>query len=73
MKEFEDWHKLHQFHKYSDYLTKDLASFLKVSPRTIQRWIKGETKPDKKKLGLIKVYLSGKSSESSKDSQEPAG
>ena len=62
MKEFEDWCKFHEFYKYSDYSTKDLADFLKVSPRTIQRWIKGKTKPDKKELELIKAYLSGKSS-----------
>lgn len=60
LKEFEDWKKLHNFYKGSDYLTKDMADFLKVSPRTIQRWIKGTTKPDKEKLETIKVYLSSR-------------
>jgi transcriptional regulator with XRE-family HTH domain len=59
-KELEEWYKLHKFHKYSDYLTKDLADFLKVSPRTIQRWIKGKAKPNKKKLLQIGRYLAGK-------------
>ncbi len=61
MREFEEWRKLHNFYEYSDYLTKDLANVLDVSTRTIQRWLKGTSKPSKKKLELIKIYLSKKS------------
>ena len=60
-KELEEWLRLHSFYKYSDYRTKDLAGFLNVSPRTIQRWIKGKTKPSKQKLALIGRFLSEKS------------
>ena len=62
-KELQEWYNLHKFHKYSDYLTKDLADFLKVSPRTVQRWIKGKTKPGRKKLLQISRYLAEKISE----------
>ena len=59
--ELEEWHKLHKFHFYSgSYETKDLANFLGVSPRTIQRWIKEKTKPSKEQLTKIKSYLSEK-------------
>lgn len=58
--EFEEWLKLHKFYLYHGYLTKDLAEYLKVSPRTIQRWMQGQTRPNKKKLALIKKYLSRK-------------
>ena len=61
MKEFEDWCKFHEFYKYSDYSTKDLADFLKVSPRTIQRWINGTASPDSEKLEKIKIYLQERS------------
>lgn len=57
-KELEEWHKLHKFHLYSGiYETKELADFLKVSPRTIQRWLKEKTKPNKRQLVRIKEYL----------------
>jgi len=62
----EEWLKQHKFYRYDDYLTKELAEYLKVSPRTIQRWIKGKTCPNKKKLNLIKKYLSEKAIETSK-------
>ena len=62
-KELEEWYKLHKFYKYSDYLTKDLADYLKVSPRTVQRWIKGKTNLSKKELLQIKRYLAEKTSE----------
>ncbi len=60
LKELEEWRKLHDFYKYSDYLTKDLANFLNVSPRTIQRWIKGSAKPSEEKIEQIKIYLLGR-------------
>ena len=59
--EFEEWKKLHEFYKYSSYLTKDLADFLKVSVRTVQRWIKGVATPDGEKCEKIKIYLLEKS------------
>lgn len=62
-KELEEWHKLHRFHLYSgSYETKDLANFLGVSPRTIQRWLKERTKPSKEQLAQIKRYLAEKES-----------
>jgi len=62
LKELDEWKKLHDFYSGSDFLTKDLASFLKISSRTVQRWIKGKTEPDSKELELIKIYLSEKTS-----------
>lgn len=57
-KELEEWYKLHKFYFYmGSYETKDLASYLKVSPRTIQRWLKEKTKPGKEKLARIRRYL----------------
>jgi transcriptional regulator with XRE-family HTH domain len=55
--ELEAWQKLHKFYLYNNYLTKDLAAYLKVSPRTIQRWLKGKTHPTQEELSLIKKYL----------------
>lgn len=62
-KELKEWYDLHKFYKYADYLTKDLADFLKVSPRTVQRWIKGKTNPGRKELLQIGRYLSKKTTE----------
>lgn len=60
-KELEEWYKLHKFHFYSgSYETKDLAEFLGVSPRTIQRWLKEKSKPSKEQLVQIKRYLAEK-------------
>jgi DNA-binding transcriptional regulator YiaG len=56
----QEWFKLHKFCKGFDFLTKDLAKYLNVSPRTIQRWIKGQTKPNSKELTKIKDYLEKK-------------
>lgn len=57
-KELEEWHKLHKFHFYSgSYETKELAEYLGVSPRTIQRWIKEKAKPHKEQLLKISKYL----------------
>jgi uncharacterized protein YjcR len=57
-KELEEWYKLHKFHFYSgSYQTKDLANFLGINPRTIQRWLKEKTKPNKEQLTQIKLYL----------------
>jgi len=57
-KELEEWYKLHKLHFYSgSYQTKDLANFLGISPRTIQRWLKEKSKPSKEQLAHIKRYL----------------
>ena len=62
-KELEEWYKLHQFHLYSgSYETKDLANFLSVSPRTIQRWLKEKAKPSKEQLAQIKRCLAERES-----------
>ena len=55
-KELEEWFKLHKFYM-GDYQTKDLAEYLKVSPRTIQRWLKEKTKPSEEQLAQISKYL----------------
>ena len=57
-KELQEWHRLHQFHLYcGSYETRDLAEFLGVSVRTIQRWLKEKTKPNGRQLGRINKYL----------------
>ena len=57
-KELEEWYKLHKFHLYAgNFQTKDLAIYLKVSPRAIQRWLKGKNKPKPNQLAQIKRYL----------------
>lgn len=58
-KELEDWYKLHRFYM-GEYQTKDLASYLKVSPRTIQRWLKEKGKPNKEQITQIRRYLASK-------------
>jgi len=59
-KELEEWHNLHKFHFYSgSYETKELAEYLGVSPRTIQRWLKEKGKPTKEQLSQISRYLKG--------------
>ena len=58
--ELEEWYKLHKFYFYTgSYETKELAKYLGVSPRTIQRWLKEKTKPSKQQLAQIKRYLRG--------------
>jgi len=60
-KELQEWYNLHKFHFYSgSFETKDLANFLGVSPRTIQRWLKENTKPNKEQLTQINKYLAQK-------------
>jgi len=57
-KDLEEWYKLHKFHFYAgSYETKDLAKYLVVSPRTIQRWVKEKTRPSKEQLAQIRRYL----------------
>ena len=57
-KKLEEWYKLHKFYFYmGSYGTKDLASYLKVSSRTIQRWLKEKSRPTKEQLAQISRYL----------------
>lgn len=57
-RELEEWFGLHRFHLYTgSFQTKDLANYLKVNPRTIQRWLKGKSKPKPEQLTQIKRYL----------------
>lgn len=68
--ELKNWLELHNFYIYNDYLTSDLAQYLKVSPRTIQRWIKGAVKPRQDKLRLISQYLQEKRRKISSDQEK---
>lgn len=68
-KELEEWYKLHKFHLYAgNFQTKDLAIYLKVSPRAIQRWLKGKNKPKPEQLAQIKGYLAMKETASKESS-----
>ncbi|MBU2541241.1 MAG: helix-turn-helix domain-containing protein [Candidatus Omnitrophica bacterium] len=65
-KELQEWYKLHKFYFYTNsYQTKDLARYLGVSTRTIQRWLKEKTKPGEEQLKLIKRYLEKQKSDQS--------
>lgn len=59
-KELREFKQLHNFHLQSDYKISDLAKRLKVSRRTIERWLSGKTKPNKEKLEAIRKYLDEK-------------
>lgn len=62
-KELEGWHKLHKFYfRSGSYETRDLANYLKVSSRTIQRWVKEKNRPTREQLLEIKRYLNSKNS-----------
>lgn len=62
-KELQEWHKLHKFYLYmGEYETKDLADYLKVNPRTVQRWLREKAKPGKGQLALIRRYLTERES-----------
>lgn len=54
------WQELHKFYLYNDYLTKDLAEYVGVSTRTIQRWLKGKNNPPRAKLKKIEIFLRSK-------------
>ena len=57
----EEFIKLHTFYKGGfDYQTKEIAEYLKVSTRTIQRWMKGKTTPSEDELNKIQAYLISK-------------
>ena len=61
----EEFIKLHTFYNGGfDYQTKEIAKYLKVSTRTIQRWMKGKTTPSEDELNKIQAYLSSKKNQS---------
>lgn len=57
---FEEFRELHKFYAGFDYRTKEIAEYLNVSTRTIQRWLKGKTGPSKSQLKKIQAYLNSK-------------
>ena len=60
-KELQEWFNLHNFYLYSgSYETKGLADYLGVTPKTIERWIKGKIRPKKEQLAKIRLYLESK-------------
>lgn len=59
----EKFKKLHKFYFGSLYLTKDLAEYIGVNARTIQRWMRGQNTPPKDKLKKIETYLKNKTKE----------
>ena len=62
-KELEEWYRLHKVHFYAgSFQTKDLANYLKVDPRTIQRSLKGKGKPSSEQLAQIKRYTDAQES-----------
>ncbi len=56
----EEFRELHHFYRYHDYLTSEIAKRLGVTPRTIQRWLKGKSKPKERHLELLSQYLDEK-------------
>jgi len=53
LKEWVYWHK----GQISSFHTKDLAVYLGVSTRTIQRWMREQTKPSGEQLRRIALYV----------------
>lgn len=50
--------KLHEIYLYSAYKISDLAKYLGVSRRTIERWLSGKYHPSEDKIKKISEYLS---------------
>ncbi len=63
-KELQEWYRLHKFYM-GEYQTKDLANYLKVSARTIQRWLREKAKPNQEQLAQIVKYLKERKAETS--------
>lgn len=57
-KPLEEFKKLHNIYLYSDYKIKDLARYLNISRRTVERWLSGKYSPSEEKLKKINEYLS---------------
>ena len=63
----EKWYKLHKEYLYCnfdqcDFRTSELAKYLGVSRRTIERWVKGKGEPKQVHLKAIERFLEGKDS-----------
>lgn len=56
----EEFKRLHNTFLYIDYKTSDLAKYLNVSRRTVERWLSSKYIPSESKMKLIKKYLSSK-------------
>lgn len=54
----EEFKKLHIKYLYSSYKILDLAKFLNVSRRTVERWLSGKNSPSEAKLSKISEFLS---------------
>ncbi|MCP4651511.1 MAG: helix-turn-helix transcriptional regulator [PVC group bacterium] len=63
-KELAQWIELHRIYGEYRYSTKELAEYLGVSTRTIQRWVKGQYEPNQKNIILIRKYLKEKAQRS---------
>jgi len=60
---FEEFKELHEFYKGGfDYQTKEIAKYLGVSTRTVQRWMRGKTAPSEEEMKKIQAYLNNKKS-----------
>ena len=65
-----EFKKIHEFYGGFDYQTKELAEYLGVSTRTIQRWMKGKTAPSDKETEKIKAYLMTKKASSQSNDRQ---
>ena len=53
----EEFKRLHRLYLYSDYKISDLAQYLNVSRRTVERWISGRCVPPESKINMIARFL----------------
>ena len=56
----QEFKRLHELYGGFDCQTKELAKYLDVSTRTVQRWMKGKTVPSDGEMKKIKAYLTTK-------------
>lgn len=56
----EEFKKLHKTYLYSDYKISDLARYLNVSRRSVERWLSERCRPSEDKIKKISEYLSRK-------------
>lgn len=56
----EEFKALHISYSGYDYQTKELAQYLGISTRTVQRWMRGKTAPSDDEIKKIKAYLTAK-------------
>jgi len=64
----EKWYRLHR--KYLrweigpyDFRTTELARYLGVTARTVERWVKGIGRPKERHIAIIRKFLSERASE----------